>query len=102
MPFLLCAVYSVSPPRLRTYILWLPAASHWYFSPWIVAMTRRVCFAARNSRYQMPCHVPVACTASVSVVLPPGGGVDLGVGRLTSLPSLMGMVTLAPISEDLM
>ena len=30
------------------------------FSPWIVAITLRVCLAALNSRYQMPCHVPVA------------------------------------------
>jgi hypothetical protein len=30
------------------------------FSPWMVATILRVCFMARNSRYQMPCHVPVA------------------------------------------
>lgn len=59
--------------RFWTYILWPLADSHWYFSPWIVAMTLRVCFAARNSRYQMPCHVPVACVASLSVVLAWGG-----------------------------
>jgi hypothetical protein len=34
--------------------------SHVLFSPFIVATTFLECFAARNSRYQMPCHVPVA------------------------------------------
>lgn len=66
IPPLRCIFCTLAWPR--AYILWLPAASHWYFSPWIVAMTLRVCLAARNSRYQMPCHVPVACAASVSVV----------------------------------
>ncbi len=48
------------------------------FSPCMVATSFRVCFAARNSRYHMPCQVPVA-----------------------SLPLEMGMVTLAPMSADL-
>lgn len=35
-------------------------ASSQYFSPWIVATTFLECLLARNSRYQIPCHVPVA------------------------------------------
>lgn len=45
------------------------------FSPWIVATTFLLCFAARNSKNQIPCHVPVA-----------------------NLPFVIGMVTLAPIN----
>ncbi len=37
------------------------------FSPWMVATILRVCFAARNSRYQMPCQVPVHCGVSTGV-----------------------------------
>jgi hypothetical protein len=48
------------------------------FSPWIVATTFLECLAARNSRYQIPCHVPV---------LKP--------------PLVIGMVTLAPTNADL-
>lgn len=55
-----------------------PESSH-IFSPWIVAITFLVCLLARNSRYQMPCHVPVA-----------------------NLPFEMGIVTDAPIRADLM
>lgn len=40
------------------------AAGFQAFSPWIVAITRLVCLLARNSRYQMPCHVPVALCGS--------------------------------------
>lgn len=47
------------------------------FCPWIVATTDRSCFMARNSRYQMPCQVPVS-----------------------SSPSLIGIVIEAPTSED--
>lgn len=49
------------------------------FSPCIVATILRLCFAALNSKYQIPCHVPVA-----------------------SLPSRIGMVTEAPINALLM
>ena len=48
------------------------------FSPCIVATTFLECFAVRNSRYQIPCHVPVA-----------------------NLPLVMGIVTLDPIRADL-
>ena len=48
-------------------------------SPLIVATTLRVCLTARNSRYQMPCHVPVA-----------------------RRPSDIGMLTDEPIRADLM
>lgn len=34
----------------------------------MVATTRRWWRAARNSRYQIPCHVPVACEPSLAVV----------------------------------
>ena len=47
-------------------------------SPLIVATTLRVCLTARNSRYQMPCHVPVA-----------------------RRPSEMGMLTDGPMRADL-
>jgi hypothetical protein len=55
----------------------VPEGRH-IFSPWIVATTFRECLLARNSKYQIPCHVPVA-----------------------SLPFEMGTVTLAPMSADL-
>lgn len=48
-------------------------------SPWIVATTFLECFEARNSRYHIPCQVPVA-----------------------NFPLLIGTVTLAPMSADLM
>jgi hypothetical protein len=48
------------------------------FSPWIVATTLRVCRLVRNSRYQIPCQVPVA-----------------------KRPLEMGIFTEAPISADL-
>lgn len=49
-----------------------------FFSPWIVATTLRECFEVLNSRYHIPCQVPVA-----------------------TLPFEMGTVTLAPIKADL-
>lgn len=81
--FLLCS-YFMFPPPLDPPLKMIVRPPHLFkihhaFSPWIVATTRRVCRAARNSRYQIPCHVPVA-----------------------SLPSLIGMVTLAPIRALLM
>jgi hypothetical protein len=48
------------------------------FSPCIVATTFLECLAVRNSKYQIPCHVPRA-----------------------SLPSRIGTVTEAPIRADL-
>ena len=48
------------------------------FSPWMVATTFRECLLARNSRYQIPCHVPVA-----------------------RRPLVMGIETEAPIRADL-
>lgn len=49
------------------------------FSPCIVAKTFLLCFAFLNSRNHMPCQVPVA-----------------------NLPFEIGMLTLAPMSDDLM
>ena len=48
------------------------------FSPCIVASTFLLCFPFLNSRNHMPCHVPVA-----------------------SFPLEIGMLTLAPMSDDL-
>ena len=48
-------------------------------SPCIVATTLLICLVCLNSRYQIPCHVPVA-----------------------NFPSLIGIVRLAPTSADLM
>lgn len=48
------------------------------FSPCMVATTFLECRAARNSRYQMPCQVPVFIE-----------------------PSVIGIVTLAPTNADL-
>lgn len=53
-------------------------STSYIFSPCIVATTFLLCLCARNSRYQMPCHVPVA-----------------------SFPLVIGTVTLAPTSADL-
>lgn len=53
-----------------------PSTSH-AFSPWIVATTFLECRLALNSRYQIPCHVPVA-----------------------SRPFVIGIVTLAPTKAD--
>ena len=58
----------------------LPPIYHFsFFSPWIVATTFLECRLVRNSKYQIPCHVPVA-----------------------NFPSVIGIVTLAPISALLM
>ena len=57
----------------------LPLRTHSHaFSPCIVAMTFRRCFPSRNSKNHIPCHVPNA-----------------------NRPSVIGIETLAPISEDL-
>ena len=48
------------------------------FSPCIVAMTFLRCFPSLNSKNHIPCHVPKA-----------------------NLPSVIGIETLAPMSEDL-
>lgn len=68
-----------SEPRFASFADYVTPRTHHAFSPWMVATTLLVCFLARNSRYQIPCQVPVA-----------------------SLPLLMGMVTLEPIRADLM
>lgn len=65
--------------RLARSTVFLPFCSFSHiFSPWIVATTFLVCFISLNSKYQIPCHVPVA-----------------------SLPFVIGIVTLAPTSADL-
>ena len=75
-----CVLWGPSHPNSQHFYLCensdftTPAYPH-IFSPWIVAIIFRWCLLALNSRYQIPCHVPVA-----------------------SLPSLMGIVTLAPIN----
>ena len=53
--------------------------SHHLQLPWTVAKTLLCCFPLRNSRNQIPCQVPRA-----------------------SLPSEIGMLTEAPMREDLM
>ena len=55
----------------------MPRSFH-SFSPCIVARTFLLCFMFRNSRNQIPCQVPVA-----------------------SFPFDIGIVTLAPIKDDL-
>lgn len=54
-------VYFIPPPYFFFSFSSLFPPFYSAFSPWIVATTRLVCLTCRNSRYQMPCHVPVAC-----------------------------------------
>lgn len=66
------------PFPLVTNVCHLMPRSFHSFSPCIVARTFLLCFIFRNSRNQTPCQVPVA-----------------------SFPFDIGIVTLAPIKDDL-
>jgi hypothetical protein len=74
----LALLYHDWPRRFTSCTAENPTLTPQFFSPWIVATTLRECLEALNSKYQIPCHVPVF-----------------------SRPFVMGIVTLAPISADL-